>query len=281
MRVLVLSDIHSNMTALEAVLKDAGSVDEIWCLGDMIGYGPDPNAVLERLHGLPNLTCCLLGNHDVALLGDMNFAVFNTEARKSLIWQQESISAENLAHLRTLPQDTLVREKVTLAHGSPRDPVWEYILNTLVARLNFEAFETPYCFVGHSHIQCYFQLDLTRDRVSLEIPPVNHVVKLSPRAILNPGVWASRETATHMPLMRFTIPQRRPGSRAGCSTISKRCRSASGRRGCPKSTPRGWRTVGNFTGRDTALPCPYCLWNHPAVDNVKQQHFFYLPRRNI
>jgi diadenosine tetraphosphatase ApaH/serine/threonine PP2A family protein phosphatase len=187
MRALVLSDIHSNLTALEAVLKDAGTVDEVWCLGDMIGYGPDPNAVLERLRGLPNLTCCLLGNHDVALLGDMNFAVFNTEARKSLIWQQESISAENLAHLRTLPQDTLVREKVTLAHGSPRDPVWEYILNTLVARLNFEAFETPYCFVGHSHIQCYFQLDLTRDRVSLEIPPVNHVVKLSPRAILNPG----------------------------------------------------------------------------------------------
>ncbi len=187
MRALVVSDIHANLTALDAVLKDAGTVDEIWCLGDMIGYGPDPNAVIERLRGLKNLTCCLLGNHDVALLGEMNFAVFNTEARKSLMWQQESISPENLAHLRTLPQNTIVRENVTLAHGSPRDPVWEYILNTLVARLNFEAFDTPYCFVGHSHIQCYFQLDLSKDRVSLEIPPVNQVVKLSPRIILNPG----------------------------------------------------------------------------------------------
>src|SRR5262245_51220812 len=104
MRALIISDIHANLTALDAVLKDAGTVDEIWCLGDMIGYGPDPNDVIERLRGLPNLTCCLLGNHDVALLGDMNFAVFNTDARKSLLWQQESITDRNLAHLRSLPQ---------------------------------------------------------------------------------------------------------------------------------------------------------------------------------
>jgi diadenosine tetraphosphatase ApaH/serine/threonine PP2A family protein phosphatase len=187
MRVLVISDIHANLTALEAVLKDAGTVDEIWCLGDLIGYGPDPNAVIERLRALPNLACCLLGNHDVALLGDMNFAVFNTEARKSLLWQQDEINSSNLAYLRNLPQNTLERENVTLAHGSPRDPVWEYILNTLTARLNFEAFETPYCFVGHSHIQCFFHLDPVKDRVSLEISPVNQAIKLSPRMILNPG----------------------------------------------------------------------------------------------
>ena len=187
MRALVVSDIHANLTALEAVLQDAGNVDEIWCLGDMIGYGPDPNEVVELIRQLPNLTCCILGNHDVALLGEMDFAVFNTEARKSLLWQQESISSENLDYLRGLPQDSLVRDKVTLAHGSPRDPVWEYILNTLIARLNFEAFETPYCFVGHSHIQCYFQLDVARDRVSLEFPGVNQLVRLNPRAILNPG----------------------------------------------------------------------------------------------
>lgn len=187
MRVLIISDIHANMTALEAVLLDAGTVDEIWCLGDMIGYGPDPNQVVECVRRLPNLTCCLLGNHDVALLGDMNFAVFNTEARKSLIWQQENIRQENLTYLATLPQKTLVKDNVTLAHGSPRDPVWEYILNTLAARLNFEAFETPFCFVGHSHIQCYFQLDASKDRVSLEIPAVDDVVQLHPRAILNPG----------------------------------------------------------------------------------------------
>jgi len=187
MRVLVISDIHANLNALDAVLNDAGTVDEVWCLGDIVGYGPSPNEVLARLRSLPNLTCCVLGNHDVAVLGEMNFAVFNTDARKSLLWQQETISADNLTFLRGLPQQSIVKEQVTLAHGSPRDPVWEYILNTLIARLNFEAFDSSYCFVGHSHIQCYFQLDLQNDRISLEVPAVNQVVQLSPRAILNPG----------------------------------------------------------------------------------------------
>ncbi len=186
MRVLIISDIHANMTALEAVLADAGTVDETWCLGDVVGYGPDPNAVVDRLRSLPKLTC-LLGNHDVAVLGQMNFAVFNSDAKRSLYWQQKAISDESLNYLRSLPQDVVETEKSTLAHGSPRDPVWEYVLNTLTARLNFDVFETPYCFVGHSHIQCYFQMDLQRDRVSLELPPPNQVVNLTPRAILNPG----------------------------------------------------------------------------------------------
>lgn len=186
MRVLVISDIHANLTALETVLADAGSVDQIWCLGDVVGYGPDPNEVVERLRDLPNLSI-ILGNHDVAVLGQMDYAVFNTEARKSLLWQKKSVTPANLLYLEELPQDTLVRENVTLAHGSPRDPVWEYILNTLVARLNFEAFTTPYCFVGHTHIQCIFHLDMVKDRVSLDIPRPGDVMKITPRAILNPG----------------------------------------------------------------------------------------------
>lgn len=186
MRVLVISDIHANLTALETVLADAGPVDETWCLGDVIGYGPDPNEVVERLRDIPNLSI-ILGNHDVAVLGQMDYAVFNTEARKSLLWQKKNVTPSNLLYLESLPQDTLVLKNVTIAHGSPRDPVWEYILNTLVARLNFEAFETPYCFVGHSHIQCMFQLDTVKDRVSLDIPRQDVVLQLNPRAILNPG----------------------------------------------------------------------------------------------
>lgn len=186
MRVLVLSDIHANLTALDAVLADAGAVDAAWCLGDIVGYGPDPNEVVERMRQLPNLTC-LLGNHDVAVLGQMDYAVFNTEARRSLLWQKKALTPENAAFLEQLPQETQVRGSVSLAHGSPRDPVWEYILNTLVARLNFEAFDTPYCFVGHSHIQCMFRLDTERDRVSLDILRPNQVYPLKPRAILNPG----------------------------------------------------------------------------------------------
>lgn len=186
MRILVISDIHANLTALETVLADAGPVDETWCLGDVIGYGPDPNEVVECLRGLPNLTC-ILGNHDVAVLGQMDYAVFNTEARRSLLWQKKSLLPDNLAFLESLPQEMLIRRTVSLAHGSPRDPLWEYVLNTLVARLNFEAFTTPYCFVGHSHIQCMFRMDTKRDRVSMDFLRPNEEHQLFPRVILNPG----------------------------------------------------------------------------------------------
>lgn len=186
MRILVISDLHANLTALEAVLADAGAVDATWCLGDVVGYGPDPNEVVERVRAIPNLTC-VLGNHDVAVLGQMDDAVFNTEARRSLLWQKKQLSDGNKGYLENLPQNSLVMDTVTLAHGSPRDPVWEYILNTLVARLNFQRFETPYCFVGHSHIQCMFQLNTEKDRVSLEAPKVDEVLTLTPRAILNSG----------------------------------------------------------------------------------------------
>ncbi len=186
MRVLVISDVHANLTALEAVLTDAGPVDATWCLGDIVGYGPDPNEVVERIRTIPNLTC-MLGNHDVAVLGQMDFAVFNTEARRSLLWQKKAVTESNLNFLDSLARETVVMDKVSLAHGSPRDPVWEYILNTLVARLNFESFTTPYCFVGHSHIQCMFHLDMTKDRVSLDVPRVGEILQLTPRVILNPG----------------------------------------------------------------------------------------------
>lgn len=186
MRILVISDIHANFTAFKAVLKDAGPTDEVWCLGDMVGYGPDPNEVVEQVRELPQLTC-LLGNHDVAVIGRMPFETFNGDARRSLLWTEKALSAENVNFLRALPQNTKVRANATLAHGSPRDPLWEYVLNTLSARLNFDYFDTPWCFVGHSHIQCLFRLDEATDRVLLETPKVNHALKLHPRMILNPG----------------------------------------------------------------------------------------------
>ncbi|NCP88422.1 MAG: metallophosphoesterase [Anaerolineae bacterium CG_4_9_14_3_um_filter_57_17] len=186
MRILIISDIHANLTALNAVLADAGDVDETWCLGDVIGYGPDPNPVVERIHAIAGLTC-LLGNHDVAVLGQMDDAVFNADARKSLLWQKQNLTGNNISYLSGLPQEAITHGNVTLVHGSPRDPVWEYILNTLVARLNFESFDTSFCFVGHSHIQCLFQMDVKRDRVSLEVPKPGNALKLTGRAILNPG----------------------------------------------------------------------------------------------
>ncbi|HTP02273.1 MAG TPA: metallophosphoesterase family protein [Anaerolineales bacterium] len=186
MRVLVISDLHANYTALEAVLKDSGQFDEAWCLGDLVGYGPDPNLVVEEIRLLPRLTC-MLGNHDVAILGRMELAAFNGDARRSLTWTSNVITADNVDFLRTLPYAADVRGDVTLAHGSPRDPIWEYVLNTLSARLNFDHFTTPYCFVGHSHIQSLFQLDEKRDRVSMALAKVGQQLALKPRVILNPG----------------------------------------------------------------------------------------------
>ena len=186
MRILVISDIHANYTALEAVLNAAGSVDETWCLGDMVGYGPDPNAVVEAIRELPSLVC-LLCNHDVAALGRMPFETFNGDARRSLLWTEKVLNADNIEFLRSIPSSSKVRGQATLAHGSPRDPLWEYVLNTLSARLNFDHFDTPWCFVGHSHIQCSFRLDETTDRVWLETPRVDLPLNLTSRMLLNPG----------------------------------------------------------------------------------------------
>jgi predicted phosphodiesterase len=186
MRILVMSDIHANYTALEAVLKSAGEVDETWCLGDLVGYGPDPNAVVEEIREIKNLTC-LLGNHDVAAIGKMPLETFNGDARKSLMHHEKVLSASNMDFLNSLPSKTKVRGEATMAHGSPRDPLWEYILNTLSARLNFEHFDTPWCFVGHSHIQCMFALDEQNDRVTLEQVKPDITISLRSKLILNPG----------------------------------------------------------------------------------------------
>lgn len=186
MRVLIISDIHANIVALEAVLANAGAVDETWCLGDLVGYGPNPNEVVACLRDLPNLTC-MLGNHDAAVIGMMPHEAFNGDARRSLDWQKSQVNEETIRYLRSLPAGPLVHGEVTLAHGSPRDPVWEYVINSLVARLNFSAFETDYCVVGHSHVQCAFHMDAVQNRVVLEIPKVDETYALKPRSILNPG----------------------------------------------------------------------------------------------
>jgi predicted phosphodiesterase len=186
MRILIMSDIHANYTALMAVLKDAGKVDETWCLGDLVGYGPDPNAVVEEVREIENLTC-LMGNHDVGVIGKMSLETFNGEAKRSLMHHEKVLTADNMDFIRSLPSNTRTRGEATIAHGSPRDPLWEYILNTLTARLNFDHFQTPWCFVGHSHIQSVFIKDEKNDRVSVEQTKPDVTLQLTPKLILNPG----------------------------------------------------------------------------------------------
>lgn len=154
MRYLVISDIHSNLAALDAVLEDAPSGLAVWCLGDIVGYGPNPNECIERLRSLnPE---CIVGNHDWAVLGRASLEDFNAEARMAVRWTQEQLTSENLAYLEDLPV-SLVRGEFTLVHGSPREPIWEYLIYASSAGLNFAHFSTPYCFVGHTHIPVLFR----------------------------------------------------------------------------------------------------------------------------
>jgi diadenosine tetraphosphatase ApaH/serine/threonine PP2A family protein phosphatase len=185
MTILVISDIHANLTALEAVLADAGPVDAVWCLGDIVGYGPDPNECVARVRGLPNLVC-LTGNHDAAVIGEIDINTFNSEARMSIEWQQQAISAGTMTFLSNLPEKELV-DQMTLVHGSPRNPVWEYILDGRVARRNFDFFDTPYCLVGHTHVPFIFLLHENDSTIQLKLLESGEKIVLSPRALMNPG----------------------------------------------------------------------------------------------
>jgi diadenosine tetraphosphatase ApaH/serine/threonine PP2A family protein phosphatase len=151
MRTLILSDIHANLPALQAVLADAGEIDAAWCLGDLVGYGPEPNECVELVSSLPNLTC-LLGNHDSAVLGQIDLSSFNRDARTSIDWTEKILTPATRQFLQSLPERVVMDGSATLAHGSPRSPVWEYLLDTYNAYENFAYFETPFCFVGHTHI---------------------------------------------------------------------------------------------------------------------------------
>lgn len=185
MRILVISDIHANLTALNTVLLDAGEIDAAWCLGDLVGYGPDPNGVIEQIRQLPNLLC-LIGNHDAAALNQIDTGAFNPEARQAVQWTQKTLTEESTAFLRSLPEKLQIGE-VTLSHGSPRYPVWEYLLDTRSAAHNFEYFETPYCFVGHTHLPVVYTMNGSGQSADLEIPEPNKKIDLKWRSIINPG----------------------------------------------------------------------------------------------
>jgi diadenosine tetraphosphatase ApaH/serine/threonine PP2A family protein phosphatase len=184
MRVLVISDIHANLTALETVLADAGSFDGVWCLGDLVGYGPDPNECIQRVRGLPNLVC-LLGNHDAAVLGQLDVNAFNREAQVSMQYMQRMISAENLAFLAEL-KEMQTLDDVTLAHGSPRNPIWEYLLDIYTATVNFKAFSTSACLVGHTHIQIVYEQS-EDGQVTWKAPHPGEIIPFRHRTICNPG----------------------------------------------------------------------------------------------
>ncbi len=155
MRVAVLSDIHSNRQALEAVLaatEEAG-VEQTWCLGDMVGYGAEPDACTALVR--ERCSTCLVGNHDLALLGALDISTFSEAAAAAVEWTRANVSEETLEFLRSL-EPTASQSGVGLFHASPRDPVWEYVLSTDQAEAGFEACEERVSLIGHSHIALFF-----------------------------------------------------------------------------------------------------------------------------
>lgn len=184
-RYLVISDIHANRAAMEAVLRDAAPFDMIWCLGDLVGYGPDPNECVARIQDFEHI--CVAGNHDWAALGRLALDDFNTEARIAHLWTQEELTPVSREYLQQLPV-RLEQGDITLVHGSPREPVWEYLLDLEGAMINFSHFSTPFCLVGHTHLPLMFVLDEEPGRPYAMIPEIGTPISLRGyRMILNPG----------------------------------------------------------------------------------------------
>jgi diadenosine tetraphosphatase ApaH/serine/threonine PP2A family protein phosphatase len=184
-RYLIISDIHANLAALETVLEDAPDFDELWCLGDLVGYGPKPNECIERVRGFSHTS--LAGNHDWAALGKLDLSSFNAVARAANEWTQQQLTPSSRTYLNGL-HPSLQRGDFALAHASPREPIWEYIMDTSTAYQNFEHFSTPFCLVGHTHVPVLFELDEDRHRCEALLPPLPEPVRLGERrAIINPG----------------------------------------------------------------------------------------------
>ncbi|EKD26681.1 MAG: Metallophosphoesterase [uncultured bacterium] len=161
MRYALISDVHSNLEALEAVLSDISKrhVDKIICLGDIVGYGASPRECINLVK--KNCNAILLGNHDYAVGGGVSLEYFNDNARKAVEWTRKFIDEEDVNFLSSLPS-ILKEERTCFAHGTLHSPLeWGYILDEYQALLSFsEMYENNVCFIGHSHIPIAFQMDL-------------------------------------------------------------------------------------------------------------------------
>ena len=184
MRVAVISDVHANYRALEAVLEeiDAERVDAVWCLGDTVGYGPRPNKCCEAVSSRSSYS--LVGNHDLVVLGELSISDFNDDAAEAAIWTSQVLTQESRAFLEPLQPAGEVAG-VDLFHASARDPVWEYVLTEEAARGTFELSDASLIFVGHSHVA--LALSDNGERITGGVALAGSEVELEGRWLLNPG----------------------------------------------------------------------------------------------
>jgi len=188
MRYLVVADIHSNLEALQAVMRHAeshGGFERIWCLGDIVGYGPDPGACIDLLRSYP--LAAISGNHDLASIDAVSSDDFNPHAKAAVLWTREQLSPEHWEYLINNP---LRREEedVTLLHGTPREPIWEYFLPSVLSNSDvaesFQRFSTRCCLVGHSHIPF---VCIEEGAQFLGLQEGQQTMILEARCVINPG----------------------------------------------------------------------------------------------
>ena len=187
MRYAIIADIHANLAALMAVLSDVyqkEEIGEVWCLGDIVGYGPDPHQCIELLRRTKHI--CVAGNHDLAAIGEIDTSDFNPDAAAVCQWTTKQLSTTDRVYIKSLPL-VIEREDFTLVHGSPRQPVWEYVLSISTARENFTYFKSKFCLVCHTHVPGIFKLGKGSSCSFSSFPTKGGLDLGEERLIINPG----------------------------------------------------------------------------------------------
>lgn len=185
-RYLLLADVHANLRALDAVLADArnrGGFDVVWMLGDVVGYGPEPDECIERLREYPLV--CVAGNHDLATVERVDLDLFNREAAIACVWGRTRLSERSLRFLQELPLEQRV-QPFHLVHGSPRSPAWEYVVSPGDALRAGRFCLELHCLVGHTHCPVVYRM-LPGEAPDGGSTSDGDTTMLQGRLLINPG----------------------------------------------------------------------------------------------
>lgn len=217
MRYAIFTDIHANLEALETVLSKIDEIaqdepiDELWFLGDLVGYGPNPNECIDKLRERTDVI--IAGNHDWAAVGKLDLEDFSEAARISAEWTAEQLTPEHHTFLAQLPE-RIVKDDVTLVHGSPYGPLWEYLTSEVLAERSFLEFTTRYCIVGHTHVPIIFQQPDTianTPTTPLEISPEEDQLSTTTASSEESGQTDEAETAEETAATAATSEQQNAG----------------------------------------------------------------------